>query len=661
MGLIAQYAFDLVLLDVEMPTMSGLDVLKVLRETYSSTQMPVIMVTAKTQSTDIVEALRLGANDYVTKPIDFPVALARIHTQLSHKWAVEDLRQSEERYALAVSGANDGLWDWNLQGNEVYFSARWKAILGFQESEIGTNPEEWFRRVHPEDLEHVKSAVMAHVEGTTTHYEQEHRMLHRNGTYRWVRSRGLAVRDGSGRATRMAGSQTDITEGKVTDPLTGLPNRLLFMDHLERAIKRARRRKDYLFALLFLNLDRFQVVNDSLGPLIADQLLIAVAHRLLACLRATDIITRYEPGHTVARLGGDEFAILLDDVKYVHDTTRVAERLQREIMSPFVVHGQEIFISATIGIAVSTTGYDRPEELLRDANTAMHRAQALGTMGYELFDPAMRDHVLSRMQLELDLRKAIEHEELQVYYQPIVALDTGSIRGFEALVRWQHPQLGPISPAEFIPIAEETRMILPIGYAVLRQACRQMHAWQERFGARAPGMISVNLSSKQLAQPDLIEQIARVLRDTGLAAHSLKLEITESSFMENFGAAIAVLAQLKSMGIQVGIDDFGTGYSSLSYLYRLPLDTLKIDRSFINQMGAHGKDSEIVGTIVSLAHHLKLDVIAEGVETAAQLAQLQALGCEYGQGYYFSRPVPAEAASDCIATWAERRPPAPGT
>jgi EAL domain-containing protein (putative c-di-GMP-specific phosphodiesterase class I) len=326
-----------------------------------------------------------------------------------------------------------------------------------------------------------------------------------------------------------------------------------------------------------------------------------------------------------------------------------------------MVHGQEIFISATIGIAVSTTGYDRPEELLRDANTAMHRAQALGTMGYELFDPAMRDHVLSRMQLELNLRKAIEHEELQVYYQPIVALDTGSIRGFEALMRWQHPQLGLISPAEFIPIAEETKMILPIGYPVLRQACRQMQAWQERFGARAPSMISVNLSSKQVAQPDLVEQIDNILRQTGLPARCLKLEITESACMENFEAAIAMLSHLKSTGIWLGIDDFGTGYSSLSYLHRLTLDTLKIDRSFISRIGTHGKDSEIVETIVSLAHHLKLDVIAEGVETAEQLARLQALGCEYGQGYYFSRPVPAEAASDCIATRGERRPPATGT
>jgi diguanylate cyclase (GGDEF)-like protein/PAS domain S-box-containing protein len=665
LALIAQQPFDLVLLDIEMPVMSGLEVLQVLRATYAPTQLPIIMVTAKTQSADIVEALRLGANDYVTKPIDFPVALARIHTQLSHKWAVEALQESEERYALAVNGANDGLWDWNLKINEVYFSARWQAMLGLQEGEIGVSPEEWFRRVHPEDLAAVKQAIMAHLEGTTAHFEHEYRMLHQNGTYRWILSRGLAVRDGSGRASRLAGSQTDITAGKVIDPLTGLPNRLLFVEQLDRTLKRTGRHPDYMFALLVLDLDRFKVVNDSLGPCIGDQLLIAVAQRLQACLRSTDTITHYEPGHMVARLEGDAFAILLDDITHVGDASRVAERLLRELTLPFLVQGHEVFTSATIGIAVSATGYDRPEALLRDADTAMHRAKALGKTGYELFDPAMRDQALGRMHLELELRKAIEHEALQVYYQPIVALDTGVIHGFEALVRWQHPQRGLISPQEFIPIAEETKMILPLGNSVLRQACRQMQAWQERFGTLAPRLISVNLSSKQLTHPGLMQHIHTMLLDTGLAACCLKLEITESAFMEDLEAAIALLWQLKSAGIRLSIDDFGTGYSSLSYLYRLPVDTLKIDRSFVSRLGAPGADADLVGTIVSLAHRLQLDVIAEGVETAAHVAQLQALGCEYAQGYYFARPMPAAEASSFIETWPEIRrattafPPSP--
>jgi EAL domain-containing protein (putative c-di-GMP-specific phosphodiesterase class I) len=357
----------------------------------------------------------------------------------------------------------------------------------------------------------------------------------------------------------------------------------------------------------------------------------------------------------VARLGGDEFAILLDDISHVSDTTRVAEWLQQELARPFLVHGQAVFTSATIGIAVSATGYTGPDDFLRDANTAMHQAKVLGKTGYELFDPAMRAQARARMQLEVDLRQAIEHEEFEVYYQPIIALDTGHIRGFEALVRWQRPQRGMISPADFIPVAEETRLILPIGHIVLRDACRQMQAWQYYFGLRAPTMISVNLSSKQLAQPYLVEQITTLVHDTGLAASCLKLEITESSFMENLDEAIAVLLRLKALGVQLGIDDFGTGYSSLSYLYRLPVDTLKIDRSFVSRIGAHGEDVEIVGTIVSLAHNLKFDVIAEGVETIEQLTQLRALGCEYGQGYYFSKPLNAKAASQFIDTWQARQ------
>jgi diguanylate cyclase (GGDEF)-like protein len=476
-------------------------------------------------------------------------------------------------------------------------------------------------------------------------------MQHRQGAYRWVRSRGLAVRDGNGKATRMAGSQTDITAEKATDPLTGLPNRFLFVDQLERAIQSRRRRPKYLFAVLFLGLDRFTDVNDSFGPLIGDQLLIAVAHRLQACVRSTDSVTRYEPGHAVARLGGDEFGILLDDISHVSDAIRVAERLQKELARPFMLYGQDVFTSMSIGIAVSATGYERPEECLRDANTAMHQAKTLGIRGYELFDPAMRDAAFSRMQLEIDLRKAVTREEFHLFYQPIVSLERGCICGFEALVRWQHPQRGLVSPDEFIPVAEETRLILPVGRLVLHQACQQMKTWQARFGTRAPTMMSVNLSSKQLQQSDLVEQIQTILRQTGLEPGALKLEITESSFMEDLGEAIATLLRLKSLGLRVAIDDFGTGYSSLSYLYRLPIDTLKIDRSFVSRIEVDSANSGIVGTIVSLAHSLKLDVIAEGVETAAQLVQLQALGCEHVQGYYFSKPITADAASALIETW----------
>src|SRR3979490_1996091 len=351
---------DIVLLDIEMPDMSGLEALKMLREVYSPIELPVIMVTAKNQSDDIVKALDLGANDYLTKPVDFPVALARIATQLSHKRAQEGLRESEERYALAARGANDGLWDWNLDTNVVYFSTRWKSMLGYQESEIGDKPDEWFNRVHDADRERVNQEIAAHQEGLVPQFESEHRVLHKDGTFRWMLCRGLAVHNGSGKISRMAGWQTDITEGKVSDPLTGLPNRLLFADRVGRLIKHAKRRKDYLFAVLFLDLDGFKMINDSLGHLVGDQLLVGVASRLEKCLRATDTVARLGDGCIVARMGGDEFTVLLDDLKHPDDAKQAAERLMKAVTAPFMLGGREVFTSLSIGIALSNASYEQP-------------------------------------------------------------------------------------------------------------------------------------------------------------------------------------------------------------------------------------------------------------------------------------------------------------
>ena len=389
LALVAAGDYDLVLLDVEMPGMTGLEVLSRLRETHSRTALPVIMVTARSRGTDIVEALRLGANDYVTKPVDFPVALARIETHLAHKRAVEDLRESEERYALAMRGANDGLWDWNLTTNEVYWSPRWKAMLGYDDAAIGVSPDEWLTRVHHEDAARVKDALAAHLADGSGFYESEHRLLHRNGTFRWVLCRGAAVRDAHGSVTRLAGSLTDITDAKVADPLTGLPNRLLFVDLIERAIRRNERRHEHMFALLTLGLDRFAAVNHSLGRLTADSLLVAIARRLQSSLRVTDAVTR-QTDSTLARLGGDEFMVLLEDITDASDAIRVSDRLRSALGKPFDVEGHQVFVSATVGIAVSTTGYHRPEDVLQDAGIALHRAKA-GTTACELFDPAMRE------------------------------------------------------------------------------------------------------------------------------------------------------------------------------------------------------------------------------------------------------------------------------
>ncbi len=430
-------------------------------------------------------------------------------------------------------------------------------------------------------------------------------------------------------------SEQELVQGALHDPLTGLPNRLLFMERLGHAILRARRRDNPQFAVLFLDLDRFKVVNDSLGHHVGDELLVTIAKRLEACLRTED---------TVARLGGDEFAILLESIIDVTDATRVAERIRQELTAPVNLSGYEVFTSASIGIALSSISYDRPEYLLRNADMAMYRAKASGLAHYEVFDRKMHAEALSRLQMETDLRQAVERSEFHLHYQPIVALESGTIMGFEALLRWNHPAQGPVSPLDFISLAEETGLILPIGRWVLEEACRQVQAWQSRSPRGQPLSVGVNLSVKQFSQPDLVDQVRSVLRETGLDPHALKLEITESVIVDNADFATHMLEELKSLGVHVFMDDFGTGYSSLSYMHRLPLDSIKIDRSFISGMESEGRNYQLVRTIIMLARSVGMSVVAEGVETEGQLRELRRLGCEYGQGFFFSRPVaPAEA------------------
>jgi diguanylate cyclase (GGDEF)-like protein/PAS domain S-box-containing protein len=557
------------------------------------------------------------------------------------------LRQAEERYALAVRGANDGIWDWNLATGEIYFSPRWKAMLGYGEGEIEPTIESWYQLVHAEDLSRMKAQIERHLSGEALYFESQHQMKHRNGSILWVLTRGLRVDGPDGKPTRMAGSQSDITLQVETsrqlernafyDGLTGLPNRALFMNVLDRALARAHRRGEHSFAVLFLDLDRFKTVNDSLGHSSGDDLLVQVARRIEGCLRA---------GDTAARLGGDEFTILLDEIEDASDATRIAERIQSELKRPFSLAGHEVFPSSSIGIALSTPVYEYGEDLLRDADTAMYRAKSQGRAHHAVFDEAMHAHSLALLRLETDLRRALERENFLVYYQPIVDLQSGELRGFEALVRWKHPEKGMISPGDFIPLAEETGLIIPLDHLVLREACTQVHHWQSVFSL--PLTISVNLSSKQFAQSDLVGQIQQTLADTGLAPRSLKLEITEGVLMDNPETAATMLHQLRELGIRLSIDDFGTGYSSLSYLHRFPLDTLKVDQSFVRRMNAEGENAEIVRTIVALARNLNMDVIAEGIETQVQMEQLREMQCESGQGYFFSRPLPAAEAESLL-------------
>jgi diguanylate cyclase (GGDEF)-like protein len=423
------------------------------------------------------------------------------------------------------------------------------------------------------------------------------------------------------------------------DALTGLPNRALFIELLTRAIDRRKRDRDYLFAVLFLDLNQFKVINDSLGHSLGDLLLIAIAQNLETCLRPSD---------TIARLGGDEFTILLDELSDIRDAIRITERLQTALRFPITLDGHEVFTTASIGIAFGTPDYHRPEDLLRDADIAMYRAKIRGQR-YEIFNASMHERALVRFQVETELRRAIERQEFLVYFQPIVSLATGRVTGFEALVRWQHPERGLLSPAHFVLIAEETGLLDRIDRWVMREACRQVQQWSQQMSDEFPLLISVNLANKQFAQPNLVEQIDEILQETGLEASCLKLEITEEVIMENDESAITKLEQLKALGVQLSIDDFGIGYSSLSRLHRFPLDELKIDRSFITPIGFENSTFEIAETIITLAQKLALNVTAEGIETAEQLAQLRQLNCPYGQGYFFSRPLNCQAAAALLA------------
>jgi diguanylate cyclase (GGDEF)-like protein/PAS domain S-box-containing protein len=568
------------------------------------------------------------------------------------KRAESALRESEERYALAARAANDGLWDWKIKTQEIYYSPRWKSMLGYEEAEIGNSPDEWFNRIHPEDLQRVQAELAAHVEGATPHFRSEYRMLHKDGKYAWMLSQGIIVQDHTGEVYRMAGSQTDIQGRKhaeaqlmhdaLHDSLTSLPNRVLFMDRLEHALEMTKRRSDYMFAVLFLDLDRFKVVNDSLGHQSGDQLLIALVKRLENCIRGAD---------TLARLGGDEFAIILEDVRSINDAKYVADRLQKQLALPFNIQKQEIFSSVSIGIALSNNTYVSAQEVLRDADIAMYRAKAQGKACYEIFDPSMHTKAVTLLQLESDLRRATERQDLLIHYQPIVSLASGDIAGFEALLRWHHPERGWVKPGELIPVAEDTGLIVPIGYWVLREACRQLKIWQERFITKPPLTVSVNLSGKQFKEANLLAQIQHIITETQIDPKTLKLEITESVIVENAEAAAETLSELRAMGVQIYIDDFGTGYSSLGYLHRFPLDALKIDRSFITNMCHETESAEIVQTIINLAQNLQIYIVAEGVETKEQWEQLRKIDSTggYGQGYYFSHPLSGNEVEQLLA------------
>jgi diguanylate cyclase (GGDEF)-like protein/PAS domain S-box-containing protein len=632
---------DVCLIDYRLGEHDGLELLRHARAI--GVTAPLILLTGQSGDDIDLVAMRAGAADYLVKgTIDAPLLERSIRYALEQSRTLRALRESEERYALSARGANDGLWVWDLIENQVYYSPRWKAMLGHAEEEIGGSPDEWLSRVHPDDAEILRSAIDMHLRGVTPHLEHEHRMRSRDGSYRWMLSRGLAVRDSAGKATRIAGSMTDITQRKVAverlthdafhDALTELPNRALFMDRLQRAIEVQRRHPDSFFAVLFLDLDRFKLVNDSLGHVVGDELLVAVARRLTDTMRSSD---------TVARLGGDEFAVLIEGVEHDADPVRAARRIQDALAAPFPLGGHDIFTTVSIGIAVSSTGYDRPQDVLRDADIAMYRAKARGKARHEVFDTAMHERTVELLQFESDLRRAIDRDELRVHYQPLFDLGSGTLTGFEALVRWQRGD-SLIAAQEIISVAEETGLIVPIGEWVLRESLRQMKEW-DRAGLTAETLdLHVNLSPRQLFHPNQIDRLREIITESGVEPERLHLEVTESLLIENAAAAAELLHALREMRVGLSLDDFGTGYSSLSSLRQFPFDMLKIDRSFLLDADANRVD-EIVRTISTLARVLGMNVTIEGLETADQAKRMRGLGVDFAQGFYFARPLAPDA------------------
>jgi diguanylate cyclase (GGDEF)-like protein/PAS domain S-box-containing protein len=531
--------------------------------------------------------------------------------------------------------STDGSW---LQVNESLCK-----LLGYSEQELRATSFQ--RLTHPEDLRHVQSYIQRVLEGYIQSHEQEKRYIHEQGHTIWVQWHVSLLKDSETGTKRLFFQVQDISDRKkaeeklTQDTLTGLPNRARFYDLLKLRVSHKQTNKDRQCAVLLLDVDRFKLVNDSLGNASADQLLIQIAQRVKTCMRQGDIL---------ARVGGDEFAVLLDDVSGEEEASSVATRIQQALSISFNLLGQEVYTTLSIGIALASD-YEQVSDILRDAETAMHQAKARGKARYEVFGRDMHGELMSRLKMETDLRRACERDELFVDYQPIVSLANRTLIGFEALVRWRHPEFGLVPPKDFIPVAEETGQILTIGQTVLESACRQAREWQQTYPAAPPLFVSVNLSVKQFNQPDLVENIANLLQQFQLPPRCLKLEITESVFSDNIEAAVGLLTQLRELGVQLSIDDFGTGYSSLSYLQRFPIDTLKIDRSFVTQMMENEENLAIVRTIVALAQNLGMDVVAEGVETEDQLKLLKKLECENGQGYLFSTPLGGRQLDQFIA------------
>ncbi len=599
------------------------------------------------------ELRRSGAAAYLERA-EFDGDLLRHVLAMSVERAAlqRGLDELRSRFVLALRSVQDGYWEWDIIDDAVFFSRRWREIMGYAAEDAHGAFEDWFSLVHADDRSLVRARLDAHVRGQEATFEVEHRVRAGDGTYRWVLTRGVVERDAQGTPLRMAGSLTDMTQFRARvdelrrqsrhDALTGLPRKELFMERLARAVEVAREFPDAGFVVLLVEVDRLRRFNESIGHSAGDHILSQIARRLTSCVDRDTL---------VARIGGAKFAVLVENVTDYDLGSRLADRFQEAMRSPFEVDEEPVYVSISVGITTSQRTYHRPEEVMSDATTAVTRAkqQPRGDRK-RVFSTQMRMEAITQMRLEMALRQAVERQEFELHYQPIVSLQTGYLVGFEALIRWQSPERGRISPAEFIPIAEATGLIQPIGRWAFSEATHQLHAWGERSPAARHLAVSVNLSGRQVGDPQLLHSIARALNETEVEPTNIKIELTESVLMDNVEEMSSLLNALRELGVQIWVDDFGTGYSSLSYLHRFPVDGLKVDKTFVDGVAHDGPSQAMVQTIVNLSQQLEVELVAEGIETREQADLLRVMGCPSGQGYLFGRPCRGDEALALICS-----------
>jgi diguanylate cyclase (GGDEF)-like protein/PAS domain S-box-containing protein len=620
------------------------------------TWLRLVLLTGTSLIAPTVLAYQAAFGEYIDVPVIvggsvvlFVLAAARMAGMISSRKRVEEvLQESEQRFRNSFRDAAIGMALVATDGHWLQVNRSLCRIVGYSEQELLNKT---FQDItHPDDLEADLGYMSRLLAGEIDTYQMEKRYFHKNGSVVWILLSVSLVHDAQGTPLNFVAQIQDITERKVLkeqlehqalyDHLTDLPNRALLMNRLEHVLARTTRREGKV-AVLFIDLDNFKIVNDSLGHEVGDALLVEVAERLKAWLRPED---------TLARFGGDEFVVVLEDIASINPATRVAERSIEELREPFAVEGREMVVTASIGIALATSSQEQPKDLLRKADTAMYGAKERGKAQYKVFEPSMNVRVLERLELENDLRQGLERDEFRIYYQPQVLLETSKIVGLEAFVRWEHPERGLLTPAEFVAVAEESGLIVSIGRRVLWEACHQAREWQKLYPSDPPLVVCVNISGRQFQHPGLVQEVAQALQESRLEPGSLDLEITENVLVEDIQSNASVLRRLKRLGVKLIIDDFGTGYSSLSYLKRLPVDFLKIDGSFVEGLGKDPKDDGIVSTVIDLTHTLGVEAIAEGVRTPEQATRLQELGCHFAQGYLFSKPLPSAEIGALLAT-----------